>query len=329
MNCIRHGIALTTLAAFGFAANTAAQLLNPEIEEDRWYNVELIIFSRTAAAAANSESWEPFPTLEYPDSYRFLGYPESDSAQGKTPIVPDEPDAAALTNSDSSDQILDPNQVSPIKPRLRPTPFVRLGQDQWEFAQRARRMAQSGRYDILFHERWNQPFVSRQLTRPIILDQSGYTQDWPKLQGSITLYLSRYLHLETNFWLNTMGSYLPGDWQMPAAPLGPSPYPVAKEDEESDSVVPQEHTQSVTERASDSEPTPGFSFESEATIDAGPQYPWRHAVALKQTRKMRSKEVHYLDHPMMGVIVLVTPISSEELDAMAIEEYGLDPNQPL
>lgn len=28
---------------------------------------------------------------------------------------------------------------------------------------------------------------------------------------------------------------------------------------------------------------------------------------LKQTRKMRSKEVHYIDHPVLGVLVLATP----------------------
>ncbi len=28
---------------------------------------------------------------------------------------------------------------------------------------------------------------------------------------------------------------------------------------------------------------------------------------LKTSRRMRSKEIHYIDHPMMGVLVLITP----------------------
>lgn len=328
MKCIRHCIALTTLAAVGLSASSAAQSPESETEEDRWYNVELIIFSRTSPAAANSETWEPLPELRYPDRYRILGYPESETAEENPQLVPVQTTARRLKDKLSFEQTLDPNQIPPIESRPRPTPFVRLGQDQWEFAQRARRMAQSGRYEILFHESWNQPFVSRQLTRPILLDLSGYLQDWPKLQGSIKLYIARYLHLETNFWVNTMGSYLPGDWQMPAAPLGPSPYPVAQGDEVSEEILSQDQIES-TERTTDADSVPSFSFELEDPVDIGPIYPWRHAVVLKQKRKMRSKEVHYIDHPMMGVIVLVTPITSEELDALAIEEFGLDPNQPL
>ena len=32
--------------------------------------------------------------------------------------------------------------------------------------------------------------------------------------------------------------------------------------------------------------------------------------SLKQTRKMRSKEVHYIDHPVIGVILLATPYNN-------------------
>jgi len=28
---------------------------------------------------------------------------------------------------------------------------------------------------------------------------------------------------------------------------------------------------------------------------------------LYETRRMRSKEIHYFDHPMMGIVVKVTP----------------------
>ncbi len=36
---------------------------------------------------------------------------------------------------------------------------------------------------------------------------------------------------------------------------------------------------------------------------------------LQQTRKMRSKEVHYLDHPVIGVIILATPYLGKTLKA--------------
>ncbi len=36
---------------------------------------------------------------------------------------------------------------------------------------------------------------------------------------------------------------------------------------------------------------------------------------LKQTRKMRSKEVHYLDHPVLGMLILATPYLGKTLKA--------------
>jgi hypothetical protein len=49
----------------------------------------------------------------------------------------------------------------------------------------------------------------------------------------------------------------------------------------------------------------------------GPLYPYRHAVLLQQTRRMRSNEVHYIDHPLLGLIVKFTPVTAEELAAIA------------
>ena len=42
---------------------------------------------------------------------------------------------------------------------------------------------------------------------------------------------------------------------------------------------------------------------------------WRHAVLLSQTRRMRSNEVNYIDHPMFGVVVKVTPVTVPEAGA--------------
>ena len=45
----------------------------------------------------------------------------------------------------------------------------------------------------------------------------------------------------------------------------------------------------------------------------GPEYPYAHAVLLAQTRRMRSSEVNYIDHPLMGVIIKVTPVIVNEV----------------
>ena len=37
---------------------------------------------------------------------------------------------------------------------------------------------------------------------------------------------------------------------------------------------------------------------------------------------MRSNEIHYLDHPLLGVVVLFTPLDAEQLKTMAEAEMA-------
>jgi hypothetical protein len=160
-----------------------------------------------------------------------------------------------------------------------------LPSTQREFAGRADSMQRSGRYRILFHEAWIQPMVEQSAALPIVLDRSGDGGQWPALQGSIKLYTMNDLYLETNLWLNTQGEYLHSTWRMPPPPLGPRFV-------ESSSAI------------------------SEQTDK---DYPYRHAVLLQQTRHMRSGEVTYIDHPMIGVVVKITALSG------AVPETTLQP----
>ena len=52
-------------------------------------------------------------------------------------------------------------------------------------------------------------------------------------------------------------------------------------------------------------PAPMSEAELQAFLDR-PDYPWRHAVLLQQTRRMRGGELHYIDHPMFGLLIKVT-----------------------
>ena len=47
-------------------------------------------------------------------------------------------------------------------------------------------------------------------------------------------------------------------------------------------------------------------------------------MSLNDKRRMRSEEVHYLDHPMLGLVVKLTPLTEEELEALAAEELAAD-----
>ncbi len=250
-----------------------------QAQTDTWYRVEMLIFSTPAGSAA--EAWEATPKLAYPKLTRFL------ADRGH------------------------PSVASPLSAPSQLTPFVTLPSSQREFRGAAARMQRNGRYRILFHQAWTQPIGSQSRAQPIVLDQSGDEGQWPALQGTIKLYVSRYLYLETNLWLNTNGEYLQSAWRMPPPPLGPPSSAADQFPQTGPEPLPVEPSLTPQVQAAQFD-SQGISLDIAAS---GPEYPYRHAVLLNQTRRMRSREVNYIDHPMFGVVVKVTPLKIAEADS--------------
>ncbi len=219
-----------------------------------------------------------------------------------------------------------------------PRPFVILPQGYRELSDKVAQMQRSGRYSILFHETWVQPVESAEASLPIVLDRSGDSQQWPQLQGTIKPYLSRYLQVETNLWLNTAGEYLAGTWRMPPPPFGPrsliieeeqvvdvasamQPMPAAAAGAATDAAVNMASQGAAAGQAATLQPAAGLEGAAAAGTPAiAPTSPYRHAVLLEQTRRMRSGEVHYIDHPMLGAIIKFTPVTAEQLATIAAAE---------
>ncbi len=335
-----HIVAIATALALGLVACTTA-IAQPS--EERWYRVELLIFSNDDSTG--SEQWPAIPTLTYPTASRFLVDPQQVEANREAHEGPSELDAygrqflalpaddsvsedpatdipqesvvtAAGMNSNVGEEVTDVQSVgggalpAELPAVVTPTPFITLPATNREFYGKAAYMQRSGSYTTLFHETWVQPARSESDAIPIVVDRSGDTKQWPRLQGSVKLHISRYLHLETNLWLNTSGDYLPGQWRMPPPPLGPVSL-IIEEPE-------PELTAELLEDANDT----GIAFNPladpvETELAPEPVYGWRHAVLLNQKRRMRSVEVHYIDHPMLGAVIKLTPLDAEELVAMA------------
>ena len=276
------------LAQFSLPLVCAALLfpLSIEAKTDTWYQVELIVFSHPAGNDA--EQWDATPNLAYPSASRLL------ADEVSTPVV-----------------ISQPEQAAPTAP-VQPAAFTILPSSQQALRNKAAAIQRSSRYQILFHEAWNQQMTDQANALPIVLDRSGDGGAWPELQGTIKLYVARYLYLETNLWLNTRGEYLPGSWRMPAPPIGPSSLIFEAPEPELELELEQPQRETITaDPAIDLEsqrvPSTLITITKRAeTLE--PIYPFRHAVRLHQTRRMRSGEVHYIDHPMLGVIVKITPL---------------------
>jgi hypothetical protein len=276
--------------------------LYTQAQNERWYRVEMLIFSNSGGST--SEEWEATPTLTYPATARSLTDSDHQSATGTLGERTSPPFAPAVEGGPDSNAEID-------RPR-RPTPFVTLPDTQLEFRRAVAQMQRNGRYRKLFHKAWTQPIGRKSEARSIVLDRSGDTGQWPALQGTIKFYVSRYLYLETDLWLNTSGEYLESSWRMPPPPLGPRSAASFGEMTQSEPVpfpaVPPSPADQVN-------PAEVYPVEALPEVEEELAYPYRHAVLLQQTRRMRSKEVNYIDHPMFGVVVKVTPLAAVESES--------------
>ena len=346
--------ALFTLSpALGFSANDA-----------RWYRVELLVFSQPAAQVA--ESWPPTPELSYPAELQFLvqrdqlplappvvdvalplqggldGSSEpGDIDRASLDVDPNNPNAAETlpegkspedTAGTLNDTTLD--EVSVDDTQL-PTSFALLPRDAMEFRGKGAYMERQGGYKVLFHENWAQLIGPKSESPHIVIPSRTSLAGWPELQGSIQLHLARYLHIETNLWLNTHNQKLPRGWKMPAPPQAPqTPYKTPEERAEL-----EETAAMLVEGESDMQGYRGFDSGDESLADVEAQdaatlsteavetelslnqvYPFRHAVLMQQKRRMRSIEVHYLDHPLFGIVVKLSPLDEDELAILAAAE---------
>ncbi|MDX1734615.1 MAG: CsiV family protein [Halioglobus sp.] len=311
---------LLRLPLAGLLLVTSAALA---LEDERWYRVELMIF--TPPGGANSETWQAQPELAYPDTLRYL-IPRDElpvveiTDAGEQSVLDVETDMDETTQLPADGMPPEPVASEPEPPR--PTPFALLPRSALEFAAKASYMERVDGHRILFHESWVQPLAPDAPGPALVMDQMGSGVDWPELQGTVTLSLSRYLHLEANLWRNTRGDYLPAAWQMPPPPRLPDPADEAQPDA---SATPQE---SATPAPQTPLPATGdfagaLPPEEEGLQGAEDAYPWRHAVLMRQKRRMRSDEVHYLDHPMLGIVAKLVPLDDEALEALAAEEQAL------
>lgn len=205
----------------------------------------------------------------------------------------------------------------PELPLPTPAAFTLLPEDLRELNRDASRMRSAG-YDVLVHSAWVQPVTSENKTRAIILDRSGDPDapTWPAVQGSISIYLARYLHMNTRLWLNTHGDYLHPDWRMPEPPRAPESLLLAlpplhawhrqRDHGNGPEMMPTDGLVAQPLRVPAELPDATAPAMAEETQDIDSNYPWRHAILLEQSRRMRGGELHYIDHPVLGVLIKMT-----------------------
>lgn len=231
--------------------------------EARWYQVEVIAFAQNSQSYHQSELWPQDYTLPETEKSRELSRSRIDTTQ---------------------------------KPSRPPTPFSRLTQNSLQLQGAARRIESARDVELLLHTGWVQPGLPENKAVAIHfyegmedgLDSTATNGANPlRLDGTVRLILSRYLHLESDLL-----------WRDPVDATMASPAAAAQQSGET--------TITGDGRGVVSADTAVASTMEGTVLESG-----YRVYRLQQSRRMRSNEIHYIDHPRFGLVVLVTPYDVE------------------
>ncbi len=304
------------------AATTSKRIATQatEIDEDaRWFQVELILFSQQTDAALDAEQWSELNGVSLPDHMLELSL---------APPAPATSNAARETEAGTPTDFgidLDINpgidlDIAELNSDF-PTAFQILADDELQLTDLAQRIRRSSQRELLLHIAWQQPTYERKHAEPIYFvanmaeplpvaetslaqketlpetalatenllsplveyateEDTNIGPRGPQFVGTVTLSVERYLHLAANL------VYRRPVTQHTAIPIPDldlwydRPYPTLRE--------PQ-----------------GPAFR---------QMNWQaiRGFRLKESRRMRSTVIHYLDHPFMGLVVVITRVELPE-----------------
>jgi hypothetical protein len=271
-----------------------------DIETPRWFQVELILFANLLAAHTATETWPRSPdSADATDAT-----PLTQSGQG---IYVSKPPRAAANAADPT--LPPPNQAIPQVTVLE-LPFVRLPPEELQLTQVHQQLRRSRGYRPLMHLAWRQPALNRNDAVSVVIrspnakaltvspaalaepiedrdraneatpttlqrmqrfrtDTASAVTEVAPWEGTARLWVARYLHLDVDLVYRRLGKV----------------------------EVHQGNTPATT--GTDELPATG---PAPATVREVLQ-----EFRMQQTRRMRSRELHFFDHPAFGLLVSVVP----------------------
>ena len=172
-----------------------------------------------------------------------------------------------------------------------PHPLTQL--DYLILADKAAKINRRKDMQVIWHQAWIEPVQSEDKAIKHPIDVSLKDKLDIQLRGTIQLHVSRYLHINTD--------------------LDIQHYELAEPNELAALSLPASSNEKSDYRAD-------LLGDSEVSLSEPQLAPIRSAK-IQQSRRMRSKELHYVDHPMLGLVVKVIPIETEE-DVLPPPEEG-------
>jgi len=291
----------------------------PQEKPVTWYDVEIVVFRNL-----DTRSTETWPTD--------AGVPDISNAR---PLFP--PSGNDAGNAENA---------APTSPENRmagnpgaPTPYVPLDKASHRLTGVVDSLRRSSKYEPLLHVAWTQPPLERdqapamRITLPDALAPEAESNDESSpenitdeeallhgevpeflaetggvpvarpLDGTVQLSVSRYLHIDLDLL------YLPDDLNL-AVLRGATPATRGWTEEEK--LERERRRRDIIEALARGD----ITIEEAEILSLEPDEQVFQGFRVDQYRRLRSREVHYFDHPVLSVIVTVTPreVSARTMD---------------
>jgi hypothetical protein len=271
----------------------AAQSIS--FDGNRWYEIEVSIFSNESPLPHNEMLIPDKTELSYPEPIRNL-VPASQMYRFDFDTRNETPDLQINTLIPIEDLIEESAYIGPqfesADTNFRLTdftrdPFIALGNEHAQFQDSNNDLIESADYRLLFHSVWRQPVMDRIQSEAIFIAGGDRFGEHHELEGNLRFSFNRNgdrVDVEARLWLvefstqETPGSVL---WQLPVLP---------------ESIPENTDTESMT-------------------LD----FPVNYLSFMHEERAMISNELHYLDHPDFGLLVQIRPYQLPEPVSFSFE----------
>ncbi|WP_226647283.1 CsiV family protein [Microbulbifer variabilis] len=308
-------LAATASQAANYAGNT--------------FEIEMIVFERPQGMAQTSETWPAEPKLSYPSRWvdfdtRAHREETSQSSATNTLSEPNEPvnETHRTTDLDEEPIGFETTELGGNNTDEAPLSHLLLSPVATKLDNKAAALERGGDR-ILFHKAWHQVLEQKHKSPAILIDGGEAFAGHTQLEGSITLSVSRYLHLSTNLWLSDFST--PASAEGIRLPLRPSNTSIPSAEEASLPLAHEGDNSFSNLEARDAHRPAGrqgpMNLNASLPAVQQPVYVMR-AAHLQHERRMRSGQLHYIDHPAFGILIEIRTVAGTIEEPT--EEIGSD-----
>ena len=148
---------------------------------------------------------------------------------------------------------------------------------------------------VLYHQAWIQPMQSTDKAIPILI-HTRHNNDDLELSGTIKTSIQRYLHTNIDLLLTEYSD------KQKALPWAENQEPSTAEQ------TKRETKTDISNLTSNTNPSLLLNEKQQKFI--------KHQHRLHANRRMKSKELHYIDHPKFGVLIKLWPLDEKQIEML-------------